>query len=196
MIVFDHLAIAAERLGDAAAVAAALGVPLEPGGAHAAFGTHNRLLSLGPGAYLEVIAVDPEAPPPGRARWFGLDGFAGAPRPVGWIARSDGLDLWPGAGPALTLSRGVHAWTITVPEDGRPQMGGALPGLIRWRGPHPADVLPDRGVRLAALTLAAPDPAGLRAVLAPHLDDPRIAVVAGMPGLSAVLDTPRGRVIL
>lgn len=37
------------------------------------FGTHNRCLGMEDGIYLEVIAVDPEAPPPSRPRWFGLD---------------------------------------------------------------------------------------------------------------------------
>ena len=35
--------------------------PLESGGRHPHMGTHNRLLSLGPDLYLEVIAVDPDA---------------------------------------------------------------------------------------------------------------------------------------
>ncbi len=56
--VFDHLAISAASLEQGAlAVEAMLGVGLEPGGKHAFMGTHNRLLSLGPGEYLEVIAI-------------------------------------------------------------------------------------------------------------------------------------------
>lgn len=195
MIAFDHLAIAAERLEDAAAVEAAIGVPLSPGGVHPDFGTHNRLLSLGPGEYLEVIAADPAAPPPGRARWFGLDTFLGAPRPVHWIARSERLDLWPGVGAPMALSRGDYRWEITLDPSGVPAAGGALPALIRWASAHPADALPDRGVRLARLILRASEPAAL-ACLAPHLDDPRIVIEAGPPGLSAVLATPRGMVTL
>ncbi|WP_393939598.1 VOC family protein [Piscinibacter sakaiensis] len=54
----------------------------EGGGAHPHMGTHNRLLRLGDHCYLEVIAIDPAAPPPARARWFGLDRLApdAAPR--------------------------------------------------------------------------------------------------------------------
>ena len=36
-------------------------------------GTHNRLLGLGTNVYLEVIAIDTEAAPPARPRWFSLD---------------------------------------------------------------------------------------------------------------------------
>ena len=49
-------------------------------------------LSLGAGEYMEVIAVNPAAPPPGRPRWFDLDRFTGAPRITNWILRCDDLD--------------------------------------------------------------------------------------------------------
>ena len=67
MLVLDHIAVAAESLAEGAAhVEAALGVPLSDVGVHDLMGTHNRLLSLGPGLYLEVIAIDPEARPPAQ----------------------------------------------------------------------------------------------------------------------------------
>ena len=44
----DHLVVAAAGLDAGAAwLEAHLGVPLAPGGKHAAMGTHNRLLKLG-----------------------------------------------------------------------------------------------------------------------------------------------------
>ena len=74
----DHLVIAAHTLAQGAAwCQATLGVVPGPGGRHAFMGTHNRLLRIDSAgfaqAYLEIIAIDPEAPPPGRPRWFGLD---------------------------------------------------------------------------------------------------------------------------
>ncbi|HEX6635378.1 MAG TPA: VOC family protein, partial [Usitatibacter sp.] len=70
----DHLVVAARTLEEGAAwVEAALGVPTVAGGKHDLMGTHNRLLGLDGRRYLEVIAIDPSAPPPARARWFGLD---------------------------------------------------------------------------------------------------------------------------
>ena len=57
--------VAGETLAEAAAhVEKALGVALSPGGVHVEMGTHNRLLSLGPGLYLEAIAVNPDARAP------------------------------------------------------------------------------------------------------------------------------------
>ena len=56
---------------------ATLGATPVEGGRHATMGTHNRLLGLGGGAYgrmyLEIIALDPDASPPNRARWYDLD---------------------------------------------------------------------------------------------------------------------------
>ena len=150
MLTFDHLAIAAESLDEgAAAVEAALGVALGPGGEHAAMGTHNRLLSLGPGEYLEVIAINPAAPAPGRPRWFGLDGFAGATRPQCWIARSDDLPGALAAAPAgigvpIHFSRGNFEWEMAVPDSGILPFDGLFPALIGWHSQaHPADALPD-----------------------------------------------------
>ena len=74
----DHLVVAAASLEQGAAwCEATLGVVPGPGGVHATMGTHNRLLRIAteafPDAYLEIIAIDPAAPAPGRPRWFGLD---------------------------------------------------------------------------------------------------------------------------
>ena len=193
--VFDHLVLAGETLEAGAAQAeAALGVPLEPGGAHRAFGTHNRLLSLGPGAYLEAIAVDPQAPPPGRPRWFDLDRFAGPPRLTAWVVRVPDLAAAAAAGlfsgEILDLERGRTRWRMAVPADGVLPRDGLHPAAIEWRGPHPADALPDLGCRLARLVLRHPRPAALAGL--PGADDPRVTVERGPPGGSARIDSPAG----
>lgn len=204
MALFDHLAIAATDLeAGAATIAAALGVPLEAGGRHAAMGTHNRLLSLGPGEYLEVIAIDPAAPGPGRPRWFALDTFAGDPAPRAWILRADDLGAAlaqapAGTGTPMTFRRDALTWQMAVPDTGLLPFDGVAPAVIEW-GPgvtHPADRLPDRGIRLAALTLRHPDAAGLRAALAPLTAEPRLSIETGAPGIEAWFDTPAGRRVL
>ena len=48
MLILDHIAVAATDLGHGTKwVEQALGVPMQPGGQHAHFGTHNTLLGLG-----------------------------------------------------------------------------------------------------------------------------------------------------
>lgn len=92
MMQLDHVAIAATDLAEGtAAVEAALGLSMGPGGAHPLMATHNRLLGLGD-SYLEVIAPDPAAPRPPFPRWFDLDRFEGRPRPSNWILRCADLD--------------------------------------------------------------------------------------------------------
>ena len=197
----DHLAITCTSLEEGTAWAETkLGISLEPGGRHDRFGTWNTLLSLGPGLYFEVIAPEPGTSP-AVPRWFGLE-EAGEPRLGNWIVRVPDLDRAlaeapPEAGEALQLSRGAFAWSVAVPQDGSLPWGGAFPTMIQWReGGHPADRLPDRGVRLLALEVGHPRPTRLQELLEP-LNDPRVSVVlADHPSLRARLSTPGGEVAL
>ena len=65
----DHLVVAATTLADGIEyIAEITGVTPQPGGKHAAMGTHNALVRLSARTYLEIIAIDPWGPAPrGRA---------------------------------------------------------------------------------------------------------------------------------
>ena len=113
-------------------------------------GTYNALLRLGPTCYLEVIAIDPQAPAPARARWFGLDDAPTRPRLAHWLVASDDIARdAPAFGFAadeiLAMTRGDFRWRITVPRDGSLPGGGARPSLIQWDGEHPAARLAEPG---------------------------------------------------
>ena len=215
MTAIDHLVVAAATLDQGVAwCEATLGVTPGPGGRHALFGTHNRLLKIAtaawPAVYLEIIAIDPEAPPPARPRWFGLDEtalqaqLAAGPRLVHVVARSTMLDMhrWGlitvGCRPGNPVSasretaQGLLSWQILVPEDGRPDAGGALPTLIQWAGEHPTTHMSDSGVALQSLSLRGV-PERARTVL--RLKGVDFAVDAG-PALRARLVTPLGEVVL
>ena len=218
-IELDHLVVAAATLEQGAAwCEATLGVAPDAGGRHALMGTHNRLLALGGGgfvdSYLEIIAIDPEAPPPGRARWFGLDDDAlqaslheHGPRLLHWVARTARLDDEIEAlraaggepGPAKAAERatpdGPLRWRITVRDDGRLLHGGALPTLIEWQGRHPAGALPARGVTLRGFEVGGLPPALADWLAAATAACPSL-VQRPTPGLTARLDTPRGPVRL
>ncbi|AZI41731.1 VOC family protein [Deinococcus psychrotolerans] len=198
----DHLVIAARNLPEGVTwLEDRLGVSLSPGGEHPTFGTHNRLLSLG-AAYLEVIAVNPDAPAPTRPRWFGLDTPAmrkrleAGPALVHWVASTVAAPL-PAQGQTLALERGRFVWTLTVPADGSLPLGGVLPSLINWQTDTPAKTLPDVGVRLQSLTLLMPQPEELRSALT-RLELLELVEIETAPAvtLRAVLDTTRGEVIL
>ena len=210
-IELDHLVIAARDLAEGAAwLESRLGVPMSGGGKHAAMGTHNRLLSLGPRCYIEVIAIDPEAPAPGRARWFDLDSpamrerLAAGPALVTWAVRSDDIEASLSAVTGarleiLPLSRGAYRWRIGVPHSGALAQAGTSPTPIQWETERPTAALPDAGCRLEKLLLVHPDaPAGLAALRAAGLDpaDPVEARREGPPGVEAQVRTPRGIVVI
>lgn len=201
-LALDHLAVAAETLEEGTeAVEAALGVTLQPGGQHAHFGTHNRLLGLADGLYLEVIAIDPDAPAPEYPRWFDLDRFAGRPRPQVWICRTDDLDGFvaahPGAGQAVALARGDLRWRMAVPETGVLPYDNAFPAVIEWQGEaHPAARLAASGCALRRLVVAHPEAAALGRELADGLSDARVVLEPGAPALRAEIDTPNGLRVL
>ena len=211
----DHLVVAAPSLAEGVAwCEATLGLTPGPGGAHALFGTHNRLLRLHstvhPKAYLEIIAIDPAAtptrPPPLR-RWFDLDDPAlrerlrrEGPQLIHWVASVPNIDaacarlraLGIERGPVIDASRptpqGLLRWRITVRDDGQRLFGGALPTLIQWGDTHPADGMTGADLGLQGLTLQHPDAGRLTAALtAIGLDG--VAVHTGPAGLRADLTT-------
>lgn len=196
----DHLAVVYSDLAEGTGWAEeALGVSFQAGGTHARYGTHNRLLGLGPDVYLEVIAPDPGAASQGP-RWFGLDAISGPPRLGNWIVACDDLDAALAAGPegageAVALERGDLRWRIAVPADGSLPMAGGWPTLIEWAPAtrHPATRLADCGLRLRRLTIRHPRATAIAASLAAQLDDPRIAFEpAPSPALTASFLTPEG----
>ena len=198
MLTLDHLAISCTDLASGAAqVEEALGLPLGPGGQHPHMATHNRLLSLGPDLYLEVIAPDPAQPRPSWPRWFDLDRFSGPPRLTNWICRCEDLDAElahapPGTGTPVALQRGDFRWRMAVPATGILPFDNRFPALIQWEGKaHPAPRLLDLRARLTALHITHPQPDALRAALA-RLSDPRVTIAAGEPGMSATIATPFG----
>lgn len=200
MIELDHFAIAATTLEEATAhVEEALGVPLQPGGKHGVYGTHNRLLGLADGLYLEAIAIDPEATPERSPRWFDLDRFSGTPRVTNWICRSDDLaatlaSLPVDAGAAIQLTRGDLSWQMAVPASGILPFDNLFPALMQWQGPHPAPRLTQQGCRLARLVLTHPEAPALRDLLG--LGDARVVFEPGPAALRAEIETPHGLRVL
>ncbi|MEC7762432.1 MAG: VOC family protein [Pseudomonadota bacterium] len=198
----DHLVVTTTTLANGVDyVEQTLGLSMDGGGDHVAMGTHNRLLSLGPEDYLEVIAANPDATSPGRPRFFDLDNRTGGPRLSNWVLRvphlGQALDMAPkGTGEGVALARGPYSWRMAVPANGKLPFDGLFPSLIQWDSPHPAPVIPESGARLVALTLSHPEAEGLTAALAPFLDDPRVTVVSGPVGIEARIATAGKEVIL
>ena len=123
----DHLVVMADTLAQGAAwCEATLGVAAAPGGEHPLFGTHNRLLTIEspafPLAYLEIIAINPEATgdrqtgAAGLKRWFDMDDAAlreqvraHGPRLIHWVSPSAHAD------PASTRPSALLARMVLIP---------------------------------------------------------------------------------
>lgn len=186
-----------------------LGVRPPPGGQHLRMATHNHLLNLGGGVYLEVIAVDPHVPAPAHARWFGMDERrAGAgPRLTTFVARTNDIvaaaQALPVLGPVCEMQRNTLSWQITIRPDGALNDDGAVPALIQWpAGVDPTMTMPDLGCRFVALEIFHPRPDQLRSAWT------RIGLQTSgamaikscpeneAPWLVAHIDTAHGRTIL
>ena len=174
----DHLVIGTNDLASGTDwTESRLGAACDGGGSHPLMGTHNRLMRLAGGPYLEVIAIDPDASSPGRLRWFTLDRektksrFATGPGALCWVAavsdietavRQCGYDC----GQITTVTRGDLQWRLTIPDDGSLPAGGVLPSLIEWpEGMHPVTSLAETDIYLDTIHLTHPDPAHIEACL-------------------------------
>ena len=209
----DHLVVGADSVEQGVAwLNEKLGVSIPEGGEHPAMGTHNHLMSLGNGVFIEVIAVNPAAPSPNRPRWFALDdpaiaaSLATSPKLLTWavnttdinsiLAQSD-VDL----GVAEPLMRGDLNWLISIRKDGSLPAGGLLPAVLQWHSTsHPSEKMADLGCRLKSISLTTKSPEWLRVQLekisAADLVEVKAANYEQLPGVRAVLSTPTGDVSL
>ncbi|MGN8060236.1 VOC family protein [Ralstonia sp. 22111] len=208
----DHIAFVAQSLEQAQAYASQLfGVELPAGGKHPLMGTHNLVTRIAPGVFLEFIAIDPEAPPPNRTRWFALDRLMRegtleeVPRLFGWVASVPDLARNASESPQhalLEVTRGDLRWHFFHRKDGEAEAGGCWPALIDWAGGQsPVDRMQDVGLRLHQFQLAHPEVTAIREKLhqlgwdAAGAENRSVALTdAARPGLTLVLDTPNGRV--
>lgn len=179
------------------------GVTAQFGGMHPGRGTQNALVSLGPDAYLELVAPSGEADPTGTAAYLAsLDRLT----PGGWALTSSDLvatirDLesagftfrGPIRGSRKRSDGSVLEWaTAHAVGDAT----GLFPFLIQWghNAAHPARTSP-AGCRLTAVHLQAIEPDALRRFLALVQV---IATVEQAPksAMRLTLSCPAGTVVL
>lgn len=206
----DHIVIVAATLEQGLDYCEfALGIRPPKGGEHTAMGTHNHLLNLGDGVFLEIIAINLAAPRPNRLRWFGMDAMAQqqrlekAPYLAHYVVHVNeiaaGAAALPELGTISMMQRGLLEWQITIPDDGALVENGTLPSLIKWPdGVDPTSSMPDFGYRLLHLEAYHPQPEWLVTRWAEiGLDaEPKLTVHAadrgGEPYLVAHISTPDG----
>jgi catechol 2,3-dioxygenase-like lactoylglutathione lyase family enzyme len=206
----DHVTIGAANLeAGAEFIRSKLGAEIPNGGKHPHMSTHNKVARVGDGMFLEIITIDPDAAPPPRPRWFGLDDpaqmarLARSPGPIGWVVRTDDMaavrarspvDL----GPALSMSRGNLSWKLTIPDDGMQPFAGLIPAFIEWDGePHPSANMAFPGPRLKTVTLRHQRPKEIEDVLnalgIAHLTG--VEQATGAPSLAFSFELPDGKTV-
>ena len=205
----DHFAIGADSLQQgSAALKMSLGVEIPKGSKHDAMSTHNCVCQAGNESFLEILANDPEAPDPRRARWFTMDDpatqarLAERPRALCWVVGTDDLDSIVASSPVnlgevVFFQRGERTWRLTVPSDGHLPEGGLLPAFIEWSpGPHPSTGMQDLGVKLTDVKLTHPDPVWLSETLRTLGVDHLCSVSEGDRALAFEVNSPNGKVLL
>lgn len=173
----DHLVVCARDLAQGVAWFDDLsGIQIPAGGQHPLMATHNHLTALSENSFLEVIAIDPEAPDPafqpGQKRWFQLDDKGHqaridmTPRLTTWVVATSSLEvaltrlreigLDPGV--PVDQTRGDMRWRLALHMDGSLACDGVFPILIEWpEGLNPVSRMQDQNVRLERLSLTHPE---------------------------------------
>ena len=199
MLSLDHLVVGSANLNAAQSyIEESLGVSMQTGGTHAVFQTHNALLGLEDGIYLEAIAPNPAVPEPSRSRWFDLDNFSGPARLSNWACAVDNMDailpMMPlGVGSPVQVCRGQLSWRMAVSDEGTTPFNNLWPALIEWPiGVHPTVNLVPRGIKLRRFTLLHPEGADLAELITKNLQDDRVAIETGPIAMQAVFDTANG----
>ena len=196
----DHLVFATPDLEKSVAeIAEKWGVQPTPGGKHVGRGTHNALLDLGNGGYLEIIGPDPDQPEPSGPRGFGVDGLTAA-RIATWASKAPAIEARVAAardagydpGDPQAMSRDVPGggrlnWKLTRNSAG----DGLVPFLIDWgEAVHPSTTSA-RGCRLVSLRAEHPEPDAIRKMLLALSEN--LDVIHGAAALLvATIQTPNG----
>jgi hypothetical protein len=199
----DHIILGINDLDQGIArVERLTGVRALFGGVHPGRGTRNALLALGPSAYLEIMAPDPEQSSPA---WFTQVLTLPVPRIIGWAVHTSELPALvqaavsagipidgPHDGARSRPGGGILSWKLIRSWDDR---GGLLPIILDWgESVHPAQDAP-AGCHLESFHLQSPDAAELKRIFQTLFVEVQVEP-AVKPRMLAHITTPRGDVEL
>lgn len=182
-----------------------LGVEVIYGGEHKSEGTHNALVNLGNGCYLELLAIDKNNTNISKKRWMGMD-LLTEPMLTRWAIKSDNLEedaailkaAHPQMGNIKTGSRkktdgSTLSWALSMPLAA--PLVEVLPFALDWKDSiHPTESLPDV-CQLVELQATHPEPD----TVLPTLEALGVTISLKKntnASLTAVIQSPNGLVIL
>jgi hypothetical protein len=209
----DHIVIGAANLEKATEkVEGLLQTKFPTSGKHPLMATHNRLSRLQNSAYMEIIAIDPNASFPKSCfqekRWFSLDSaptqrrLSIGPQPLCWVIAVYNIEQFASncgynPGRVIEMSRGDFRWKLTVPNTGDLSEGGVLPILIEWpNGKNPAEAMPESNLDLKQITLFHPSPDFIEPILSAMDIAGPIDIKLGEPAIQFAFKTSNGSNIL
>ena len=199
----DHFVVAIDDLDAGSSTFEELtGVRPVYGGDHPSLGTHNALVSLGPGLYLEILAQRPGATLDPMVRDVGSYDTL---MPFLWAVATDDIGHLhdvvtaegfaanePSPGARVTMDGDTLRWSMFTLREDAP---ANAPFFIEWEkgARHPSSNAPT-GCSLSSLTLASPDREDVQRLLkAMGLKE---IVTSGPRRMEISLQTPRGVITL
>lgn len=175
-LTLDHVVVGVPDLESSVNnFAKALGATPSFGGRHESIGTHNAILPLRGGHYLELIAPDPSSPNPPLGVPWGLETLK-EPRLITWAAATQDID---GAvehaksagydpGTVVEVARDTPegerlTWRLTISPNFAGD--GLVPFLIDWgSAPHPSGTS-EAVCSIEGFAAEHPDPESVRGML-------------------------------
>lgn len=181
------------------------GIHFTYGGQHLTQGTHNALLNIGKGAYLELLAIDPTNHNIDPPRWMGID-LITEPKLTRWAIKTNDLssdvailkEANPNMGEQFNGSRkktdgSILEWGMALPL-ATPKVE-ILPFMIDWKTSiHPTESL-SKIYPLTALKATYPEPSVIEKPLKKLGIDLEV-LEAKEVSLQATIQGPKGEVVL
>lgn len=150
------------------------------GGRHLNFGTHNALVGLSQGIYLEILAPDPDNARVKSPRWMGVDALNTSGiitrialktnninEDLKMIETIDNRTLLSGKGNRITNTGESLSWHMSYPF--ATPLVDPVPFLVQWETDfHPTDYL-NHGIEFSHLKLNMPEKFNnLSQIFVPH----------------------------
>lgn len=171
------------------------------GGQHLTRGTHNALLNLGAGCYLELLAIDPKNKSVSPPRWMGID-LTKKMKLTRWAIKSTDFKKEltalkranPKLGKAFAGSRKTSTgdlleWNMSLPLP-EPEIE-ILPFIVDWKNSiHPTENLEEK-CRLIELRASHPNPDFIQSTLDQLGAELKIES-SNQVSLIAKIETPNG----
>ena len=146
----DHIVIGSFTLDEGTKfVENILQAKLSDIGYHKDMGTHNRLIRISEGVYLEVIAIDPKTTKLNNRKWFNLDNLKlqsklkKSPQIIGYVIENNNMNITKYYDPFFKSSRDIYKWQFAMPTlnnnnlDSEILESGIIPSLITWKSDKP-----------------------------------------------------------